>query len=163
MIEAKGILMNPPQYWFLILSLLFSGGAREQPYASVYNEKADAPHDVAAAITNAEGSKRNIVLIFGANWCPDCLALDAQMHKPELASIIEKNFVIVEVDLGREDKNLDLAEQYHVPIQHGIPALAVLNSHGRLLYAMDQGQFADASNMSYKSIKAFFVRWMPRH
>ena len=38
------------------------------------------------------------------------------MHKPELASIIEKNFVIVEVDVGREDKNLDLAEQYHVPI-----------------------------------------------
>ena len=85
------------------------------------------------------------------------------MHKPELVSIIEKNFVIVEIDLGREDKNLDLAEQYHVPIKHGIPALAVLNSHGRLLYAMDQGQFADACHMSYESIKAFFEQWKPSH
>ena len=84
------------------------------------------------------------------------------MHKPELASIIEKNFVIVEVDLGREDKNLDLAEQYHVPIKHGIPALAVLDSHGNLLYAMDQGQFADARHMSYESIKAFFEQWKPK-
>jgi len=83
------------------------------------------------------------------------------MHKPELASIIEKNFIIVEVDVGREDKNLDLAKQYHVPITHGIPALAVLNSRGVLLYAMDQGQFADARHMSYESIKAFFQKWAP--
>jgi protein disulfide-isomerase len=84
------------------------------------------------------------------------------MHKPELASIIERGFVIVKIDLGREDKNLDLAEQYHVPIKHGIPALAVLGSRGNLLYAMDQGQFADARHMSYESIKAFFVQWTPK-
>ena len=83
------------------------------------------------------------------------------MHKPELASIIKKNFVIVEVDVGREDKNLDLAKQYHVPISHGIPALAVLDSKGGLLYAMDQGQFADARYMSYESIKSFFEKWKP--
>jgi protein disulfide-isomerase len=83
------------------------------------------------------------------------------MHKPELASIIEKNFAVVEVDVGRYDKNLDLANQYHVPIKHGIPALAVLNPSGNLLYAMDQGQFADARHMSYESIKAFFVKWEP--
>jgi hypothetical protein len=85
------------------------------------------------------------------------------MHKPELASIIEKNFVIVEIDVGREDKNLDLAEQYHVPMKRGIPALAVLNSRGNLLYAMDQGQFADARHMSYESIKAVFEQWKPGH
>jgi hypothetical protein len=85
------------------------------------------------------------------------------MHNPELASIIEENFAIVEVDVGREDKNLDLAEKYHVPIKHGIPALAVLNSHGDLLYAMDQGQFADARHMNYDAIKEFFVRWKPAH
>jgi len=155
--------MNPPKFWVLILFLFVIGCAGMQPAVSVYDEKTDAHHDVAAAIANAEASKRNIVLIFGANWCPDCRALDAQMHKPELASIIEKNFVIVEVDVGREDKNLDLAEQYHVPIKHGIPAMAVLNPRGNLLYAMDQGQFADARNMSYESIKTFFEQWKPRN
>ena len=155
--------MNPPKYWFLILFLLVLGCAGKPPTASVYDEKADAHRDVAAAIANAEQSKKNIVLIFGANWCSDCRALYAQMHKPEIASIIEKNYVIVEIDLGREDKNLDLAEQYHVPIKHGIPALAVLDSHGNLMYAMDQGQFADARHMSYESIKAFFEQWKPNH
>jgi hypothetical protein len=85
------------------------------------------------------------------------------MHKPELASIIEKNFVVVQIDVGRFNKNLDIAKQYHVPIDHGIPALAVLDARGNLLYAMDQGQFADARHMSYESIKEFFVKWEPAH
>jgi len=85
------------------------------------------------------------------------------MHKAELASIIEQNFVIVNVDIGRHDKNSDLAEQYKVPLKHGIPALAVLDSGGHLLYAMDQGQFADARHMSYESIRAFFEQWRPKN
>jgi thioredoxin-related protein len=151
------------KYGFLLLFLLVIGCAGKQTTESVYNEKADAHRDVASAIAHAEQSKKNIVLIFGANWCPDCRALHAQMHKPELASIIEENFVVVEIDLGRDDKNLDLAQQYHVPIRHGIPALAVLDSQGKLLYAMDRGQFADARNMSFESIKAFFEQWKPNH
>lgn len=148
--------------YFLLLFFFVVGCAARQPSSSIYDEQADAHHDITAAITNAEASKRNIVLIFGANWCGDCHALYAQMHKPELASIIEKNFVVVEIDLGRWDKNLDLAETYHVPIKRGIPALAVLDPHGKLLYAMDQGQFADARSMSYESIKAFFEQWKPK-
>jgi thiol-disulfide isomerase/thioredoxin len=155
--------MYAPKYCFLILFLIALGCAAGQPSASIYNEQADAHHDVAAAIADATRSKKNIVLIFGANWCGDCHALYNQMHKPDLASVIEKNYVVVEIDLGRWDKNLDLAEKYHVPIKRGIPALAVLDPHGDLQYAMDQGQFADARNMSYESIKAFFVQWKPRN
>src|ERR1039458_5048000 len=123
---TKGVPMQTPKYCFIFLFFLASGWAVRQLSATIYNEQADAHHDVAAAISTAQGSNRNIVLIFGANWCGDCHALHEQMHKPELASIIEKNFVVVEIDLGRWDKNLELAEKYHVPIKRGIPALAVL-------------------------------------
>ena len=151
--------MLRPKYWFLIFFAFVLGCVAKQPTTSIYDETADARHDIAAAISNAESSQKNIVLIFGANWCGDCHALHEQMHKPELAAIIEQNFAVVDIDLGRWDKNLDVAEQYHVPIKHGIPALAVLGPKGNLLYAMDQGQFADARNMSYESIKEFFERW----
>jgi hypothetical protein len=60
--------MNRRKYWFLILFLLLYGCARKQPTASIYDEKADARRDIAAARADAEGSQRNIVLIFGANW-----------------------------------------------------------------------------------------------
>jgi len=40
--------------------------------------------------------------------------------------------------------------------------MAVLDSRGKLLYAQDQGQFADARHMSFESIKAFFEQWKPK-
>jgi len=153
-----------PKRLVIALMVLWVGVCALQPLAAasdIYDEKADAHRDIAAAISKAAAGNKNIILVFGANWCGDCHALDAQMHKPELAEIIEKNFVIVEIDVGRFDKNLDVGKQYQVPIKHGIPALAILDSHGKLLFAMDQGQFADARHMTYESIKAVFVKWEP--
>jgi thioredoxin 1 len=84
------------------------------------------------------------------------------MHKAELAVLIARNFVVAKIDVGRINKNLDVAEKYGVPLNEGIPALAVLDPHGKVLYTMDQGQFADARDMSYESIKEFFERWKPK-
>ena len=133
--------------------------AAEQP---PYDEKADAHQQIAAATAEALKAQKNIVLVFGANWCGDCRALDAQMHKDELAAIIASNYEVVKIDVGRFNKNKDIGEKYHVPLRHGIPALAVLDSGGNVLYAMDQGQFSNARSMSYESIKEFFVKWEPK-
>jgi len=149
------------QVLFLAAALALAGLARASSEA-IYDEKADAPKQVAAAILAASHSGKRVALVFGANWCPDCHALDAQMHKPELAPLVGQNFLVVKVDVGRMDKNLDLAKKYGVPIRRGIPALAVLDPQGKLLYAQDQGQFADARHMSFESIKAFFEQWKPR-
>jgi thioredoxin 1 len=131
----------------------------------IYDESAVAKKQIAAAI--AEASRpghppRNVVLVFGANWCLDCRTLDAQMHQGELASLLEKHFVVVKIDVGRMDKNLEVATKYGVPVKNGIPAVAVLNSKGKLLYAQDQGQFADARHMNPESFMAFFERWKPK-
>ena len=146
----------------VILVLASVARAASEP---VYDENADAKTQIVAATREASRrrhSARNVVLVFGANWCQDCRALDAQMHQGELALLLAKDFVVVKIDVGRMDKNLDVAAQYGVPVKNGIPALAVLNSHSKLLYAQDQGQFADARHMSPESIKAFFERWKPK-
>ena len=48
------------------------------------------------------------------------------MGTGELASHVDKRFVVLKVDVGRFTKNLDLAEQMGVPLKKGIPAVAVL-------------------------------------
>ena len=149
------------QLLILAAAVVLTGLARAASNV-VYDEKADAPKQVTATIAEASRSGQYIVLVFGANWCPDCHALDAQMHKPELAALVEKNFLVVKVDVGRIDKNLELARKYGVPLRRGIPAMAVLDPQGKLLYAQDQGQFADARHMRFESIKAFFDRWKPK-
>lgn len=129
---------------------------------AIYDEKADARQQVQTAILEASRSGKNIVLDFGANWCADCHVLDAQMHSPELRGLIEKNYVVVHIDVGRMTKNVDLAEKYGIPLQKGIPALAVLDSHGKLLYSQDQGQFEDARHLGPDSFKEFFDEWRPK-
>lgn len=142
--------------------VLLAAGLAQTASEPIYDEKADANKQVEAAITEASAGGKNVVLVFGANWCGDCHALDAQMRKPELASLIAKNFVVVHVDVGRMNKNLEVAKKYGVPLTKGIPALAVLDRHGKLLYAQDQGQFEDARHMTYDSFLAFFEQWKPK-
>jgi protein disulfide-isomerase len=147
----------------VLLVSIFVAAAVAVPAASqsIFDEKANAHQEVASAIREASKTGKNIILDFGANWCGDCHALEARMQKPDLAALIAKSFVVVNVDVGRFDKNLDLAQKYRIPLKKGIPALAVLNPHGELLYAQDQGQFEDARHMSYEAIKAFFEQWKP--
>lgn len=64
--------------------------------------------------------------------------------------------------MWRMTKNADLAEKYGIPLGKGIPALAVLDSHGKLLYSQDQGQFEDARHLGADSFKQFFEQWQPR-
>jgi protein disulfide-isomerase len=159
--DVKGDSMVRTKDIFRFLPLVLLAGviiAAEQP---PYDEKADAHQQITAAIVEASKAHKNIILVFGANWCGDCRALDAQMHNEDLAALIATNYDVVKVDVGRFNKNQDIGEKYHVPLKHGIPALAVLDPGGKLLYAMDQGQFADARHMSYESIKEFFVKWEP--
>jgi len=62
--------MNTRKRWLIILLLLVAGCARRPPAMNtkIYDESADARRDIAAAVTQAEGSAKNVVLIFGANW-----------------------------------------------------------------------------------------------
>ncbi len=146
-----------------LVLLVISGNLAWLQAASrpIYDEKADAHKQVAAGIAQAERTGKNVVLVFGANWCVDCHALDEQMHKGELAKIIQHDYVVVKIDVGRFNKNLELGTKYGVPIKHGIPAVAILDSHGKLLYAQDQGQFANAHLMTYEPFLDFFRKWEP--
>jgi protein disulfide-isomerase len=162
MMELKGVTMLQSKSFLFFLPLVLLAGVAVAAAQGPYDEKADAHQQIAAAIAEAAKAHKNIVLVFGANWCPDCRALDAQMHKGDLATLIASDYEVVKVDIGRHDKNEDVAEKYHVPLKHGIPAMAVLDPDGNLLYAMDQGQFSDARHMSYESIRDFFVKWEPK-
>ena len=154
MIDAKHLLKLVPLV--LLAAALF---AADQP---PYDETADAHQQIASAIAEASKAQKNVILVFGANWCGDCRALNEQMHKDELAALIASNYEVVKIDVGRFNKNKDIAAKYHVPLAHGIPTLAVLDPGGNVLYAMDQGQFSNARSMSYESIRDFFVKWAPK-
>ena len=127
----------------------------------IYPENVDAKAEIAEALASAAKTHRRVILVFGGNWCYDCHALDAAFRSAEIAPIVNKNFVVVHVNIGEYDKNLDVAEKYDVPLKKGVPASAVLGSDGTLLYSQKQGEFESAKRISKEDVVAFLEKWKP--
>lgn len=123
-----------------------------------YDEAADARAEVARALEKARAEGKKVMVVFGANWCPDCRVLDQQMKEGRLKTLVDREFVTVKVDVGRFKKNLDLAEQYGVPLKKGIPTLAVLDAKGKAIYATLEGEVGDARDMGEAGLYKFFDR-----
>ena len=123
-----------------------------------YDESADAKADVQRALSTAKASGTPVLVIFGANWCPDCRALDKALSTGKNAELIAREFKVVKVDVGQFDRNLDLAARYGNPVKKGIPAAVVLSPEGEVVYATRLGELADARNMSDTGIYDFFRR-----
>jgi hypothetical protein len=59
------------------------------------------------------------------------------------------------------DKNLDVAKKYDVPLDRGVPAIAVLDSDGKLLFSQKRGEFEAARSLDPEDILAFLNKWKP--
>jgi hypothetical protein len=49
-----------------------------------------------------------------------------------------------------------------VPLERGIPALAVLDSEGKLLVSQKNGEFENARSMTPDVLLEFLNKWKPR-
>lgn len=146
-----------------LLVLFFIPSALGQ-FREIYSETSDAHVEVRDALAKAAREHKRVILDFGGNWCGDCKVLDIYFHKEPNASLLASNFVLVDVNIGRYDKNLDLAQRYDVPLKKGVPALAVLDGRGHLLYSQRQGEFEAMRHMDPGSVTQFLDRWKPaRH
>lgn len=121
-----------------------------------YDESADAKAAVRQALLAAKASHVPVLLIFGANWCEDCRALDRALKRGKSADLVSREFKVVKVDVGNFNRNLDLAAIYGNPIKQGIPAAVVLSSSNEILYSTKVGELANARRMSETGIYEFF-------
>ena len=139
----------------LLFAFLTVGAtAAENPY----NESADAKLEIKQALTEAATTKTPVIIVFGANWCGDCKMLDSAMKNGTSASLLSQDFKIVKVNVGRMDKNVDVAKSYGVPLEKGIPSVAIVSPKNEILYVTKDGELADARKMGESGIYEFFKR-----
>jgi thiol:disulfide interchange protein len=148
---------------FVVFALLLALGTTTANSSGreIYPDPAQAKADLAAALKTAAATHKRVLLDFGGNWCGDCQVLDIYFHNPENLPILESNFVLVHVNIGHYDANLDIAEKYEIPLKKGVPALAVLSDHGKLLYSQRTGEFESMRRMESSSVTSFLVQWKP--
>lgn len=127
----------------------------------IYPDPAQAKADLAAALKTAAANHKRVLIDFGGNWCGDCQVLDIYFHNAENRPILEANYVLVHVNVGQYDANLDLAKRYGIPLEKGVPALVVLSDTGKVLYSQKSGEFEAMHRMQASSVTNFLVHWKP--
>ncbi len=130
-----------------VLILVFSGllqtaGTVNKP--PIYDPAADIKAQIDAALPKAKAEQKNILLMFGANWCPWCHLLhELFAADPAIKKLLAERYILIMVDTGEVAKkplNQDIVEKYTVSVrQYGLPCLAVLDSNGLLVCTQSTG------------------------
>jgi thioredoxin 1 len=147
----------------LAAALLLAAGAVGSVGASrdIYPDPVQAETDLATALKTAAATHKRVLLDFGGNWCGDCQVLDYYFHDPKNQPLLESNFVLVHINIGHMDENVDIARRYNVPLERGVPAMAVLSERGKLLYSQKSGEFEAMRRMESSAVTEFLVQWKP--
>ena len=153
----------------LVLSVTLAAGlfAAEYPKLGkdIYDPKADANVLIADALSTAKENHKNVLLMFGANWCIWCHRLHHILAtNNEVAAALEKDFILVMVDVNTRNgtkRNADVNERYGNPIQHGLPVLVVLDETGKPLTTQETGSLEENDGHSPAKILAFLNEWVP--
>jgi thioredoxin 1 len=153
---------------FLTLGMAAFGYAQPQDssfsaalHRDIYPDPASASADIASALHQAAREHKRVILDFGGDWCGDCKVLDYYMHQPPNDALLDKYFIVVDINVGQLDQNLDIAEKYQTPIKKGVPLIAILDAHGRLLFSQRQGGFDRELRTGPTALTALLNQWKP--
>ncbi len=101
----------------------------------IYDETADARKVINDALAKARKDNRRVLIQWGANWCGWCHLLHDTFEKDkDVRKKILYEYDLVLIDVGRLDKNMDIAEKYKVDLKgNGLPYLTILDADGQVI------------------------------
>ena len=142
----------------LIGSFSLTGNAQQK----IYNPKADADAEVAAAIQKAKKEGKHVFIKIGGNWCSWCI----KFHKyckdnEEIHKLIEENYVEVLVNYSKENRNNKLMKKWQNPGRFGYPVFVILDGNGNRIHTQDSGLLEADKGYDKNKVIKFFTSWTP--
>lgn len=133
----------------------------EQPLPRPYDESSDADRAVAAARARARRAGKLLLIDLGGNWCLDCRILAGAMETAPLDGWLARRFEIVNVDVGRFNRNLQIPARYGITARlEGVPALLIIDPRtNRLRNPGRVTALADARSMTPQGLADWLAQW----
>ncbi|KXV25765.1 protein-disulfide isomerase [Gluconobacter japonicus] len=131
------------------------------PVAAPYPDTSVAQAQVKDAFALAAKTGRKVLLDFGGNWCPDCKMLSGIFALPDAKAWLDSQFVIVPVNVGRINTNLDLAQKYGVTIK-AVPTVIIVTPDGKALNDDGSKALGNARSMSPQAVLDLISEWNSR-
>jgi thiol-disulfide isomerase/thioredoxin len=131
------------------------------PLPLPYDTAANADADVAAAKAKAKASGKLLLIDLGGNWCGDCRVLAGVMSFPEMKAFDDAHYVVVAVDVGRFNRNLQIPAHYGITKRlEGVPSLLVVDPNADTLINRDHtAALADARSMTPQALADWLAQW----
>ena len=132
-----------------------------KPLPLPYDEAADADRAIAAAKARAVKGHKRLLIGLGGNWCPDCRILAGTMRLPELAAFVARYYEVVAVDIGRFDRNGQVAAHYGIPGRlAGVPAVLIVDPRtDRLVNKGHETALSDARSLNPQALADWLAQW----
>ena len=145
---------------FLCLAPFLQVSAQEKP--QVYDVKADAKADIAAAVKKAKAENKHVFLQIGGNWCGWCLKFNKLVTENDtLRTAVDKNYVVVHVNYSPENKNEKLLASLGYPQRFGFPVFVILDAAGNRLHTQNSEYLEEGNGHSSKKVLQFLKHWAP--
>jgi thiol-disulfide isomerase/thioredoxin len=125
-----------------------------------FDTAANADADVDAAIARARRSGKRVMIDLGGNWCADCRILSGLMALPEMDAFLKAHYEIVDVDIGRFNKNLQIPARYGITERlAGVPAILIVTPEGKLINRDRVSAIEDARHMTPQALADWLAQW----
>jgi thioredoxin-related protein len=126
----------------VLLAEMLPAVSQPESRPAIYDPAADMKSLIVAGVKTAGMENKNILLMFGGNWCPWCHRLhELFTADPGIKKVLAERYILLLVDVGEKPDqplNRDLVDLYRIK-DFGYPALAVLDKAGKLLCTQSSG------------------------
>ncbi|MFA8300390.1 MAG: thioredoxin family protein [Hyphomicrobiales bacterium] len=145
-----------------VAMMLIAVSAVAQSKVKVYDPSADAKKDIKEAVTLAKKENKNVLLKIGGNWCPWCIKFHKYIYDtPELKKMVNDNYVVVNVNYSKENKNLDVLAELGYPQRFGFPVFVILDQDGNRIHTQNSAYLESGKGYDMAKVKSFFKNWSP--
>ena len=111
-------------------------------------------------ITNAAQKRKQPIVIFGANWCPDARLLEAVLQLPSVQNFLNPKCNILNVDVGDYEINTELFKYFDPEIETGVPRVFILDINGKALNIDSNDKMRTARQQSPQEIFDYFQEFI---
>lgn len=106
----------------------------------------------------ATAQQKQLLVVLGASWCHDSMALVKQFHQPPLQQQLAERFVITYADVGYLEAGRDISQRYGLPLYYATPSVLIINPETRqLLNKADLMHWSNAASLKTAEYRQYFI------
>ena len=114
--------------------------------------------DIKQAQQEAAAEDKLLMLVLGADWCHDSVALMERFNEPSLQAELQQKFMMRAVDVGYLTYGFEITEAYGQPTYYGTPTVMIIDPESeQVLNKADWQYWTNAASHDAQTFANYFV------